>query len=131
MAKRRFRAVARAAPGRSKANRTEARWAHNLEMRKLAGELVWVGFEPIRLRLGADCFYTPDFAWIDDAGLFGFDEVKGGGGWVHEDGRIKWKWAAEQYPFFAFRGCVYGKDKRWRIEEYDPVRPFPEEPRCD
>jgi hypothetical protein len=52
------------AKGRKKENemnRTEARFAQQLELRRQVGEIVWWTFEGLTFRIGERCFYTPDF----------------------------------------------------------------------
>lgn len=53
-------ALGRLPPGEM--NPTERAYAEHLELLKQAGEITWYGFEAIKLRLGKNTFYTPDFA---------------------------------------------------------------------
>jgi hypothetical protein len=84
-------------------NKWETAYAREeLEPRRIAGEIVWYGFEPIKLRL-ADCtFYTPDFAvlrWPPQVGStprLEFIEIKG---FMRDDAILKFKIAAAQFPF--------------------------------
>ena len=77
-------------------NKTEAAYAYELEMRRLAGEVAWFAFEAIKLRLADKTFYTPDFLVVLADGEVQFHEVKG---FWRDDARVKIKVAAEQYPF--------------------------------
>lgn len=72
-------------------NQTEAAYAAELELRRIAGEVAWYRFEGVKLRLADNTFYTPDFAV-----MLASNEVKGH--WL-DDARVKIKVAAEQYPF--------------------------------
>jgi hypothetical protein len=68
---------------------------------------VTVRFEPVKLRLAAATFYTPDFMVTRDDGEIVFHEVKGG--WWEDDARVKIKVAAEMYPEFRFIAAVVKK----------------------
>ena len=89
-------------------NKTEAAYAARLEAMKAGGGVLWWKFEPVKLRLAQPgdtgsrgVWYTVDFLVADaDAGLC-WDEVKGG--WITEDGLLKWRWAAEQFPGLRLR----------------------------
>lgn len=88
-------------------NQTEVRYAAELEIRRVAGEIVGWRFEPLRLRLGADwkTSYTPDFLVLRPDGEIELVDVKGSGGW-EEDARVKIKVAAGLYPEFHFVAAV-------------------------
>lgn len=86
-------------------NATEAAYAEHLELRRLAGNVFWFGFEAFRIRLADNTFYRPDFAVLayDDSVLehggparLEFHEVKGH--W-EDAARVKIKVAAEHLPF--------------------------------
>ena len=91
---------------------------NKLQMRLIAWEIVWWGFEPITFRLAKRTRYTPDFGILFPGGEFELIEVKatwtGGGrtraGWK-EDSRVKWKVAQEMYYMFKFR-AVRRRTKR-------------------
>lgn len=87
-------ALGRLKPGTM--NKTEAAYAHFLEGRKFAGEVLWYKFEGLKFRLADKTFYTPDFAVLLTDGTFQIHEVKGH--WM-DDARAKIKVAAELYPF--------------------------------
>ncbi len=76
-------------------NKSEAAYAAHLELRRAAGEVLWVRFEGIKLRLADNTFYTPDFAVMLTDGALELHEVKGF--WT-DDARVKCKVAAEMYP---------------------------------
>lgn len=107
--------------GRLKAgamNKTEKAYADHLELLRQAGEVLWVRFEGIKLRLADSTFYTPDFAVLAADGVMELHEVKGH--W-QDDARVKIKVAADQYPF-RFR-AVKARPKRdgggWAVEKFD------------
>jgi hypothetical protein len=80
-------------------NKTEAAYEIQLKCEKLAGVIVWYAFESIKLRLAGRTWYTPDFTVIYADGRIGFREVKG---FLREDASVKWKVAAEMFPFAEF-----------------------------
>lgn len=77
-------------------NKSEAAYAAHLELRRIAGEVQWVRFEGVKLRLADNTFYTPDFAVMAADHVLEMHEVKGF--WA-DDARVKTKVAADQYPF--------------------------------
>lgn len=87
-------ALGRLKPGTM--NKTEARYAAHLLELKYAGQVQWIRFEGLKLRLADNTFYTPDFAVMNGAGVIECHEVKGH--W-QDDARAKIKIAADQYPF--------------------------------
>jgi hypothetical protein len=96
-------------PTRRTMNGTEAAYAAHLGMRQLAGEIVGWKFEAVKLRIGEGCTYTPDFiVWLPDR-TSEIHEVKGR---EFEDGIIKWKCAAEQFPWMTFR-MVKRRGQAW------------------
>lgn len=95
-------------------NKTETAYSRRLESRRLAGEILSWRFEALTFRLAHRCNYTPDFLVITPAEIQ-VHEVKGG--FVREDGLIKWKMAAERHPEFRFFLCRFIRGQ-WRIEEY-------------
>ncbi len=107
-------------------NKTESSYAGYLRLRKLAGEIVEYRFEALKLRLASATFYTPDFLVITPDRVE-LHEVKG---FWEDDARVKWKTAAEQFPWFIFvavtRPKGRGRAGGWDFEYYPhprPVRP--------
>jgi len=98
-------------------NRTEAAYAEYLEALKAAGEVLWVKFEGLKLRLADSTFYTPDFAVMRANGQIECHEVKG---FWQDDARVKIKIAADMYPFRFL--AVKAKPKKdgggWAVEEF-------------
>lgn len=88
--------------GRLKAgemNKTEKRYSDLLDARKAAGEIQWIRFEGVKLRLADNTFYTGDFAVMAADGVMEIHEVKG---FMTDDANVKIKVAADQYPFRFF-----------------------------
>ena len=93
-------------------NKTEAAYAQVLEIRKRADEVVSYEFERIKLKLATRTFYTPDF-FVTLPTHFEVHEVKG---FWRDDARVKFKVAAEQFPYFRFLAVTKAK-REWRYEE--------------
>jgi hypothetical protein len=111
-------------PGeRGMMNKTEARFANNLEARRLAGEITAWEFEGDTLRLSPDMTYTPDFRVEHGVGQVDYYDVKGRHTW--EDSIIKGKAAAVIFPQHRFFLATYVRAHldargnyrmdRWRI----------------
>ena len=99
---------ARHEPG--KMNSLEKRYSEELDLRLLAGEVLWWRFEPLKLRLANGTFYTADFLVMLADRTLEVVEVKGGH-W-EDDARVKFKVAAEQFPIFRFRAVQWkGKER--------------------
>jgi hypothetical protein len=77
-------------------NNTEREYSRLLESRKCAGEVHQWWFEALNLRLGAKCFYRPDFLVQLADGRLEVHEVKGH--W-QDDALVKIKVAADKFPF--------------------------------
>ena len=77
-------------------NRTEARYAGELDLRQKVGEIAWYAFEGVTLKLGFDCRYTPDFAVMLANGELEMHEVKG---FFRDDALVKIRTAATIFPF--------------------------------
>lgn len=101
-------------------NKTEEAYRAHLEVRRMAGEIVWYQFEPFRLVLAEKTTYSPDFLVQLASGHLEVHEVKGH--WM-EDARIKIKVAARMFPVFKFiavmkEGGTKGRDPTWKVEEF-------------
>ena len=104
-------------------NKTEARRAAALELRKHAGTIHDYRFQPVKLRLADNTFFTPDYLVIDNDGALWLEDVKGrsGAGYFSEDdARVKIKVAAALYPWFRFTTVWEAKDGSWNVEEAAP-----------
>jgi hypothetical protein len=94
-------------------NKTEQAYQQHLELRRLAGEIAWYAFEPLKLRLAANTFYTPDFLVMLTDGLLEVHECKG---FWEDDARVKIKVAAALYPLtFIAAKRVKGN---WEMESF-------------
>ena len=72
-----------------------------LRPKVLSGEYLDVRYEALTLRLAPKTTYTPDFLVVTADHLIELHECKGG--FTRDDARVKWKVAAELYPFFTWR----------------------------
>jgi len=97
-------------------NKTEARYEQYLELMKRAGEVLWYRFEGVKLRIGDNCFLTPDFAVMAGDGVMEMHDTKGAKAVFSDDARAKMKAAAEMYPF-RFK-AVYPVKSGWEVEDF-------------
>lgn len=97
-------------------NKTEARYADTLTLRKNAGEIEAFWYEAITFKLAPDTRYTPDFMVQLTDGTIELHEVKG---FFEDHAKVKVKVAAAMFPF-AFK-IVRAKAKKdgggWDIKE--------------
>ena len=91
-------------------NKTEAEYGASLELMKRACEIVDYKYEAVKLRLADKTFYTPDFLVIGKDMIVEFHEIKGG--FIREKSEVKFKCAAEQFPWFDFQ-MHQKKNKQW------------------
>lgn len=104
-------------------NKTEARRAEALELRKRAGLLHDYAFEAVKLRLADNTFLTLDFLLIASDGTVELEDVKGRKGdsyYTTEDARVKIKVAARMYPWFRIATVWEDKAGDWKREEINP-----------
>jgi len=94
-------------------NKTEKEYHFHLLALQLAGKIVRYDFEPERLRLANNTFYSPDFRVIFPDGSVEFHEVKG---YWRDDARVKIKVAAELHPY-RFRAVQKAKTG-WHYEDF-------------
>ena len=94
-------------------NSTEKAYAAHLEMRKMAGEILWYRFEGMKFRLANNTFYTPDFCVMTSDCALEAHEVKG---LWQDDAKVKIKVASEMYPIRFV--AVYYKAKRFEFEGF-------------
>jgi hypothetical protein len=95
-------------------NKTEQEYAKYLNLRVLAGEILWWVFEGVKLRLARKTFFTADFFVMNSATELEVHEVKGH--W-EDDARVKIKVAAELYPF-RFIAVKKKPGGGWEFEEF-------------
>jgi hypothetical protein len=122
-----MRARGRVRKKKGEMNDTEKAFASELDMQKLAGEVLWYGFENWTFTLADKTTYTPDFPVLYATGELWAIDVKGttktkGGkhkAFSEEDARIKIKVAAELFPLRF--GVAYLLPKKaggaWKIDE--------------
>lgn len=96
-----------------KMNKTEAAYAKYLEVQKQFGHVMEYWFEPMNLRLADKCFFKVDFMVQLKNYHIEFHEIKGG--YITDDALVKFKIAAEMFPF-KFRMIALAKGD-W-IEKY-------------
>lgn len=98
-------------------NKTEEAYRRDLEVKKSTGLLAWFKFEGVKLRLGDNTFYTPDFVVMNSDGTMEMHEIKGF--WT-DDARVKIKVAADMYPFkfLAIKAQSKKAGGGWQIEEF-------------
>jgi hypothetical protein len=107
-------------------NKTEEKWAWYLTSEKQAGRIAWFGFEDATFRLTSKVAgvtrvsYTPDFLIVMPDGTIRIDEIKGG--YIREDADLKFKMAAEKYPFFDWRMVQLKKDGDFHLIRFIPRR---------
>ncbi|WP_257605413.1 hypothetical protein [Pseudomonas sp. UMAB-40] len=99
-------------------NATETKYAAHLDELKLAGDVLWWRFEPVKLLLAPLTTLTPDFMLMLADGAIELHDVKGAKAIYEDDAKVKMKVAAKDYPF-VFR-VVFPKAKKdgggWLIE---------------
>lgn len=95
-------------------NKLETNYMGVLEEMKLCKHIIDYRFEAIKLRLADRTTYTPDFMVIKETHIE-LHEVKGH--W-EDDARVKWKVAAEAYPWFEFVAVTQPRKDAWSFEVY-------------
>lgn len=99
-------------------NAVERRYAAELELRRMRGEILRWDFEPETLRVASvRATYTPDFRVMLTGGEIEFHEVKGG---VFEAAaKLRLKVAADSHPyrFLLVRARLKRDGGGWAIEE--------------
>jgi hypothetical protein len=93
-------------------SKTEALYAQRLYALTTAGEFRGWEYEPVRLRIGVDAWYTPDFRVVRRDGVVELHEVKGG--FIREAARVRLHSAAFQYHEYRFMLAQYRKGQ-WTI----------------
>lgn len=97
-------------------NGQESKYAHLLENRKRAGEILDWGYESMRFKLAPGSIYTPDFfvVYEDHMELI---EIKG---FLREAAGVRFKVAVEKYPWFKWT-MLRWKNKRWETVMGDEI----------
>lgn len=98
-------------------NKTEVDYARHLDLLKASGDILWWAFEPLKLRLADNTFYSPDFGVLRADGALELHEVKG---FWQDDARVKIKVAAALFPakFIAVKAEAKKRGGGWLIEEF-------------
>jgi hypothetical protein len=112
-------------------NRVEQQYEQHLRERFMVGEIRWYLFEPIKLRLADNTYYTPDFLVVTNDLSLEAHEVKaewktGKPGW-EDDARVKIKVAAEHFPI-RFIGVCRRRDGSWEFEDFGKANEEPQPP---
>ena len=85
-------------------NKTELRYAEELELQQAQGNITWWDYEPWTLVIvesnGKKCRFTPDFVVRNGDGTIVCVEIKG---FLREAARIRFLAARERYPFLTFK----------------------------
>jgi hypothetical protein len=106
--------IPRPNPRRGRMNKLEARFeAEEIIPRVRIGEILWYGFEAIKIRLADGAWYTPDFVIQDSYGLISLIEVKG---FWREAARVRVKVAADKVPWFIRAVTRDRKTGEWIYE---------------
>ena len=122
----RARARPKPKPG---ANKTEEAFGDYLEMEFRKGNIAWFVWQRIKLTLGDDCTYLPDFVAVTASGEIVFYEVKGAKltpktkkvvPYARDDAKVKIKVAAEMYWWARFIIAFRYKGK-WEFTEVKPA----------
>lgn len=95
--------------GKRGPNKWEREFAHVLEFRKRAGEIIWYGFESIRLRLADDTYFKADFFAVRSDYRIEVIEVKG---FLRAAARVRYNVARDLYPWMDFK-MVRKVNGRW------------------
>lgn len=104
---------------RGKMNRTESRYARELDIQIQSGDVVDYWFEPFSLKLthpdsGKALFYTPDFLVLLPSGITFIDDVKGGQ--IDDAALVRIRVAAEKFTLWRFR-LVQLIKRDWKVRE--------------
>lgn len=98
-----------------KMNGMEQQYSYNLDRRKQIGEILEYAFEPLKIRLADNTYYTIDFMVVMADMTIELHEVKG---FWEDDARVKIKCAAEVLPYFKFIAVTIDrKTKAYKYEE--------------
>lgn len=97
-------------------NKTEAAYAQHLELLRIAGDILYYGFEVVKVKVGHDCWLTPDFLIMNRDGSLALHDTKGATKtkgkqpeetyYAEEDAVVKARSVGAGFPipmFFVFR----------------------------
>lgn len=100
-------------------NKTETAYAAHLQALYLAQDILWWGFEAIRVRIGHDCFLNPDFLVMYKDHRLELHDTKGtkkGKPRAEDDAIVKARAISASFPipiYFVFRDL----DGEWTRKE--------------
>lgn len=103
LAKRKLQALGRLKPGEM--NKTEQAFNEYLKHQLMRGEILWYGFEVVKLKIANNTHITVDFFILDCNQCLKAIDVKGSKHIVTDDAKVKMKVAAKEFPwpfFYAF-----------------------------
>jgi hypothetical protein len=100
--------------GENRRNKTEERFWQMQQLRARVGEIRAAYWEPWKMRLADNTYYTPDCMVIENDGTLTIYEVKG---YWQEDARVKIKVAAALHPYVRFVAVQHQKSQ-WI---YEPI----------
>ncbi len=89
-------------------NKDENRFAELLKQQQYSGEILKFYYEQVKFRLAEKTFYTPDFLVVKPDHLE-IVEIKG---FLRDDAAVKFKCAAELYPWLKWK-MIRWKKKQW------------------
>lgn len=98
--KRRYAVGGRKTHQAGRMNKSEEKYYNTILYPKfLAGDYLWVEYEPVKFNLAKRTTYTPDFMCLCKDGTIEVHEYKG---FWEDDARVKWKVAAEKFWFYKW-----------------------------
>jgi hypothetical protein len=117
----RLETIAKSSPTlpKPKMNKLEQAYALRLDAMKFNREIAGYEFEGHKLRLADKTSYTPDFVvWLPD-GRVEYHETKG---FERDDAAVKFKTAAEKYPYARFLMVRKATGGAWETMRDIPAR---------
>jgi hypothetical protein len=107
-------------------NGPEKKRAEVLERRRIGGEIQGWEAQAWTCVLANGCTYRPDFKIIEADGSIVYEEIKGTAGWkLDKSGQVKFKVAAERYPYAHWRGVIQKEGGGWEIKEHESLACWP------
>lgn len=100
--------------------KTESRYWDHLLGEQAAGRILEFRAHQVTLILGPDVRYTADFFVVLPSREMQVHEVKGPYIRSGDDGMVKLRTAAAQFPWFRFIRAQEGRDLRWTFKEIVP-----------
>lgn len=107
------------APAPKGMNKTEESYSQRLEALRWVGDVLYWGFEAVKVRIGRNCWLTPDFLVMYPDGHLELHDTKGRKGktyYAEDDAIVKARAAGANFPipmYFVFRR----HDGEWEKKE--------------